>query len=65
MPVHTPCRLREYFVHTPLGTENNTKRLRKRFRVHTALLVANVQGVPKNPQAIENDLLLEFQWPST
>ena len=24
-----------------------------------------VQGVPKNPQSIENNLLLEFQWPST
>ncbi len=24
-----------------------------------------VQGVPKNPQTFENDLLLEFQWPST
>ncbi len=24
-----------------------------------------VQGVPKKPQTIENDLLLEFQWPST
>ncbi len=25
----------------------------------------DIQGVPKNPQTIENDLLLEFQWPST
>ena len=25
----------------------------------------NIQGVPKNPQTIENNLLLEFQWPST
>ena len=24
-----------------------------------------VQGVPKNPQTIENNLLLEIQWPST
>ena len=24
-----------------------------------------IQGVQKNPQTIENDLLLEFQWPST
>jgi hypothetical protein len=24
-----------------------------------------LQGVPKKPQTIENDLLLEFQWPST
>ena len=24
-----------------------------------------VQGVPKKSQTIENNLLLEFQWPST
>ena len=24
-----------------------------------------IQGVPKRTQTIENDLLLEFQWPST
>ena len=24
-----------------------------------------MQGVPKNPQTIEINLLLEFQWPST
>ena len=24
-----------------------------------------LQGVPKNPQTTENNLLLEFQWPST
>ena len=24
-----------------------------------------LQGVPKKPQTIENNLLLEFQWPST
>ena len=24
-----------------------------------------IQGVPKKPQTIENNLLLEFQWPST
>ena len=24
-----------------------------------------LQGVPKKPQSIENNLLLEFQWPST
>ena len=24
-----------------------------------------IQDVPKKPQTIENDLLLEFQWPST
>ncbi len=24
-----------------------------------------VQGVPKTPQTIENDLLFEFEWPST
>ena len=24
-----------------------------------------IQGVPKKPQTIETDLLLEFQWPST
>ena len=24
-----------------------------------------IQGVPKNLQSIENNLLLEFQWPST
>ena len=23
-----------------------------------------IQGVPKNPQTTENNLLLEFQWPS-
>ena len=25
----------------------------------------DIQGVPKKPQTIENNLLLEFQWPST
>ena len=29
------------------------------------LMVYNIQGVPKKPQTFENNLLLEFQWPST
>ena len=29
------------------------------------LLLFSIQGVPKNLQSIENNLLLEFQWPST
>ena len=28
-------------------------------------MVLVLQGVPKKPQTIENNLLLEFQWPST
>ena len=28
-------------------------------------LLQTIQGVPKKPLTIENDLLLEFQWPST
>ena len=27
--------------------------------------VNSIHGVPKKPQTIEKDLLLEFQWPST
>ena len=31
----------------------------------TIYLIYLIQGVPKKPQAIENNLLLEFQRPST
>ena len=28
-------------------------------------VLLDIQGVPKKPQTIENNLLLEFQWQST